>query len=368
MSDQKLLFCKKCGAEVEESFRFCEKCFANLEAEGAVVNNSVLASNAAQKIVENGDFIPDAFSESYDFSGCNIGNYRLTEKIGSFLGSDYYSAVDVAEGNRIIARYLNISEKDYLDRYRLVSGLPDVEITDLAVSICEDELNKYKHSCDKCNMPCINLDVSSFISSDKKKAHIFFLYNDCEPLPLKLKSQQFSIRDIIKIALDICTYLSEFERNGIAYGSIFETNIYIDNNGKAIFGAEFDRALQRRFIDTSIALGYSTYIPPDCKTDENSSVYSLAVMLYRSFNGGRLPYMNYFNNDPDYSDFLNAESNRNSFSELQMPVNAENMLGNMLSGIIGNRDWRNVKITDMKKTLENALNYLSSSELDRIIN
>ncbi len=368
MSEYKLLFCKNCGAEVTEDFRFCEKCFVNLSIEGAVVNNFGLASDAAGRAVESGDFIPDAFIGSYDFSGCLIGNYRLSEKTDSFLGSDYYSAVDISNGKKICVRYMNISEMYYSDRYALILGKKAVNIPDLAVRLCNDEMERFKRACKLCSLPCPNLGISSFLSSNKKECHMFFHYNDLMPLSLKIKQQHISVRDVIKISLDICGFLLEFERNNILFGSVFESNIFIDNNGSAVPGAEFDRALQRCFIDSPAAIGYSMYIPADCRLDDNGSIYSLAVMLYKMFNGGRLPYMNYFNDNPNYFDLLKAEHDRSLFLELQMPINAENMLGNMLSGIIGNKNWRDIKISDVKKTLENALNYLSAPELDRKIN
>lgn len=363
-----MLFCKQCGAEVEESFRFCEKCFANLSVPGAVVNNGGLASQAANKAVKSGDFIPDAFIYGYDLSGCRIGNYRLSEKTDTFLGSDYYSAVNIDSGERVIVRYFNIADCAYSDRYKIYSGSQPNELTTLSVRICDEEIKRYKSVCHQSKLLCAELDVSTYISSKGNECHIFIVFSICEPLALKLKKQKMSVRDIVKIALDICEYLTEFERNNVTYNSIYESNIYIDSNGKGILGAEFDRALQYKFIETPMAAGYSMYMPPDHRINESCAVYSLAVMLYKLFNGNRLPYMNFFNKNPDYSDYLNAEQNRNRFFELQMPVNAENMLGNMLAGIIGNANWRDMKVIEVKKTLENALNFLSASELDKTIN
>lgn len=363
-----MLFCKQCGAEVEESFRFCEKCFANLSVPGAVVNNVGLASQVAGKALESGDFFPDAFIYGYDLSGCRIGNYRLSEKTDTFLGSDYYFAVNIDSGEQVLVRYFNIADCAYSDRYEIYSGSQPEELTALSARICEEEIKRCKSLCERRKLLCAERDAVAYISSKGNECHIFIVFSVCEPLALKLKKQKMSVRDIVKAALDICEYLTEFERENVTYNSIYEANIYIDGSGKAIPGAEFDRALQQKFIETPMAAGYSMYMPPDYRADESCGVYSLAVMLYRLFNGNRLPYMNFFNRAPDYSDYLNAEQNRNRFFELQMPVNAENMLGNMLTGIIGNANWRDMKVIEVKKTLENALNFLSASELDKTIN
>lgn len=362
-----MLFCKNCGAEVEETFRFCEKCFANLGTPGAVVNNSGIASAAAERAANNGDFLPDAFTANYDLSGCRIGEYRLSEKIGSYLGNDYYLAVNICDGSKAAVRYIRIDDFEYADKAAILCGLHSNELPKQALQICSDECNRFKNICDNTGIPCSVKGTAGFISSNGKEGHIFIIMNECIPLALEMEQRSISVREIIKIAADICGFISELERSNIVYNSIYESNIVMDSTGKAQLCAEFDRAMQRKFIVTPVAQLCSMYLPPDFRQNEGCSVYSLAVMLYRLLNGGKPPYMNYFNKSADYSDFLRAEQKRNSFLELQLPANAENMLGNMLCGIIGNDGWRSVKMSDVRNTLENSLNYLSSAELDRKI-
>lgn len=362
-----MLYCKKCGAPVEEHFRFCEKCFSNLSVEGAVVNNCGLASAAAGKAIESGDFSADAFVINYDFSGCRVGKYRLSEKVDACFNSDYYQAVDVENGEKYLVRHLYISEKNASDRFSLISGHSDGDMVIKSSEICSKALLRHIDDCRTSNVKCGSVSVDSFFSSDKTEAHIFIAFTDSVPLAVRLKKEPMSIRDILRISIDVCRILGEFERNRISYNSIFETNIFIDANGEVFLGAEYDVSLQKCFIETETSLGYTAYIPPDNRVDDSISVYSLAVMLYRMLNSGRLPYMNSYSGSLTYSDRINAERYRNSYLELQLPAKAENMLGNVLVGIISNSDWRSVGITSFKQTLENALNYLSSQELDRYV-
>lgn len=125
--------------------------------------------------------------------------------------------------------------------------------------------------------------------------------------------------------------------------------------------------MQNEFIETHSAMSFASYFPPDMEKGEDCSVYSLAVMLYRILNKGNPPYMNFYSDDRDYSDFIKAKMKRYSYSELQLPVLAENSLGNLLCSIIGNSGWRNIQITDIKKALENSLDFLTAEELDRLI-
>lgn len=362
-----MLFCKKCGAEVGETFRFCEKCFANLSAPGAVVNNSGIASAAAERAENSGNFLPDAFTANYDMSGCRIGEYRLSEKIGSYLGNDFYLAVNICNGRKAVVRYFRIDDTEYSDKAAILCGQNLNELPKQALQICKDECERFRKICDNIGIPCSVMGTEGFVSLNGQEGHLFIIMDNCIPLVLEMQKRSMTVREIIKIAAEICGYISEMERSNIVNNSIDESNIVVDSTGKAQLCAEFDRAMQRNFIVTPVAQSYSMYLPPDFKNDERCSVYSLAVMLYRLLNGGKPPYMNYFNKAADYSDFLRAEQKRNSFLELQLPANAENMLGNMLCSIIGNDDWRSVKMSDVRNTLENSLNYLSSAELDRKI-
>lgn len=363
-----MLYCKNCGAMVERTFRFCEKCFADLSIEGAVVDNVGRTSDAAEKAVQSGDFLAEAFTADHDLSGYRIGGYRLCEKIGSFLGDDHYSAVNISDGTEASVRYIHINGAECSDRAEILCGRCLDGAVERAAKICADECTRFGDICKSTGVGCPAFSAESYISSDRKEGHIFIISDKCSPLPLEMRRKSFTVRDIIKIASGICGHISEFERSNIVYNSIFEANTVIDTNGRPMLCAEIDRAMQKSFILTSAAQAYSIYLPPDLRHDEQCGVYSLAVMLYRLLNGGKPPYINYFNDKCDYSDLLCAEQKRNSFLELQLPINAENMLGNMLCGIIGNRNWRSVRISDVRNTLDNALNYLSSSELDRKIN
>lgn len=362
-----MLYCKKCGAEVEENFRFCEKCFANLKEDGAVVNNCGIASEIATAAMQKGIFSPDAVVYDYDFSGCSIEGCRLIEKLGSDFESDFYSAVDEYDmGRKYVVRYFRMSEKMFIGRSIIISGQRNNITAEDIAHICSEEVEKYKSDCEKAGIKCMLVKAVTYVSTDKLNCHVFVICDDVVPFFLYLQQEHVTIRTVVKFAIQICRQLIEFERNNIVHNSIYESNLYIKEN-EVYLGAEIDRVIQQRFVDTSVTQGYSMYVPSELNSIKSYALYSLAVMLYRMFNGGNLPYMNYYNDTCEYSDYIKAEQLRNSYAELQLPVNAENMLGSMLKGIISADDWYNVRISDVKNTLENALDYLSAEELDRKI-
>lgn len=362
-----MLYCKKCGAEVEENFRFCEKCFANLKEEGAVVNNCGIASEIATAAMQKGIFSPDAVVYDYDFSGCSIEGCRLTEKLGSDFESDFYAAVDEHDmEKKYVVRYFRMSEKMFVGRSRIISGQKsNITVEDISC-ICSEEVEKHRRNCETAGIKCMLVKAVTYISADKKNCHIFIICDNVVPFFLYVQQEHVTIRTVVKFAVQICKQLIEFERNNIVYNSIYESNMYIKQN-EVYLDAEIDRTIQQQFIDTPVTQGYSMYVPTEMIGKKSYALYSLAVMMYRMFNGGNLPYMNYYNDRIEYSDFIRAEHLRGSFAELQLPVNAENMLGSMLKGIISADDWYNIRISDVKNTLENALDYLSAEELDRKI-
>ncbi len=360
------MFCKKCGAAVEESFRFCEKCFADLSADGAVINNAGIVSAAAEKAVRSGNFSPDAAMECSDLSGWNIGGFRLSEKAGTCFESTFYSAVNISDGRRASVRHLRIKSDGYSDMAEMISGVNVSCPPSFSARICSDECVHFRKMCKRSGIRCSALSAENFISSDESEGHLF-LISDGFPLALDMKHRSISVREIIKISADICFQLSAVEQTGGVYSMISEHDILIDDAGGVMLSAEYDTVLRNKFIITPTAAAHSSYIPPDIRSGESACVYSLAVMLYRLFNGGKLPYMNFFNRVVGYSEYAAAQRKRNYFSELQLPANAENMLGNMLCSIISSSEWRSYRISDIKKTLENSLDYLSSAELDRTI-
>lgn len=361
-----MLFCRNCGSEVEKGSRYCEKCFADLRADGAVVDNIGIASSAAMKVIETGVFSADALVTGYDLCGCCVGNILLTEKKGSLFGNDIYKGIEKSSGKSCLVKYFIVSEKQFSDRYSLISGKSPEHIAERAETICINEFASYRKKCEKAGIECHMISMDSFLSKDKSCCHIFAVYSYTEPFLFRLKGKT-KVRDIVRYAIDICDILTAFERNNIIYNSIFEENIYITSSDKAVLGAEYERAMQFEFIETSAAAAFTSYLPPDAKKNESSCVYSLAVMLYRILNKGNPPYMNFYSENRDYSDRIKAEMKRNIYSELQLPVLAENMLGNLMCSIIGNSGWRNIQITDVRKTLENALDYLPAEELDKIV-
>lgn len=361
-----MLFCRNCGSEVEKGSRYCEKCFADLRADGAVVDNIGIASSVAMKVIETGMFSADAFVTGYDLCGCCVGDILLTENKGFLFGNDIYKGIEKSSGKSCLVKYFVVSEKQFADRYSLASGKSPELIAEQAEKICKDEFASYRKKCEKAGIACHMISMDCFLSKDKSCCHIFAAYSYTKPFLFRLK-EKTKVRDIVRYALDICDILIAFERSNIIYNSISEENIYITSSDKAVLGAEYERAMQLDFIETPAAASFASYLPPDTKKNESCCVYSLAVMLYRILNKGNSPYMNFYSTDRDYSERIRAEMKRYMYSELQLPVLAENMLGNLLCSIIGNSGWRNIQITDVRKTLENALDFLPAEELDRVV-
>lgn len=360
-----MLFCGNCGAEVEKSFRFCEKCFQRLDETGIVESK---INTHITKIMSGNEKGKDSFptellSERLDLSGCCTDKFRLISRECINDGREYYSAADIADGTRNMIMYFRITEMDDADRFELMSGEKSSKIALKAREICIAESERFKAIQRKTMNDYAFKGIECFMPDDESACHFIVDIGKVKPLFMEIRNGRIDIRRIIKIAADVCKQLDEFERNGIKYNSISEKNIFIAEDGQAVLGAEFGRKLRDEFIGGESDI----YLPPDYASGDNSSVYSLAVMLYRMFNGGRMPYVNYFTEKVNYADFKRAEHQRSIFAELQLPANAGNMLGNMISGIISDPDWRNVCVTEVLKTLENSLDYLSSEELSRKI-
>lgn len=115
------------------------------------------------------------------------------------------------------------------------------------------------------------------------------------PLTKYAEGSSLEESEVIKLGIDICTALEEFEKRGIVHGDITPDNIFADVSGNFKLG---DLGTEKTPGDTAciFANGDSPdYLAPEAQNGRErsaaSDLYSLGLVLYRMMNGSRPPFL-----------------------------------------------------------------------------
>lgn len=137
----------------------------------------------------------------------------------------------------------------------------------------------------------------------------------------------FSVKDTVKIGLDLSKALEVCENNGIIHRDIKPANVFCDSDGDYFLG---DFGVARNIERTMLATrkGTPAYMSPEIASGRpckySADIYSLGVMLYQLLNSGRLPLIE---EDARYVQIENAVARRLDGERLPLPENAQNSLG-----------------------------------------
>ena len=153
-------------------------------------------------------------------------------------------------------------------------------------------------------------------------------------LPKYLKARSMTVREIIKLGIDICTALELCSKKGIIHRDIKDENILVNEDGVFKLG---DFGIARELSGSGRAAsmrGTPLYMAPEVYRGEkyNSAVdiYSLGIVLYKLLNNSRMPFMPPYPEKIKYRDSEEALDRRISGEALPLPVNGGDALGRIV--------------------------------------
>lgn len=175
-----------------------------------------------------------------------------------------------------------------------------------------------------------------------------------------LKEKPLSIRDVIRLGIDICSALEVCQTYNIIHRDIKPENIFVSNLGHFKLG---DFGIARQLEKTTSGLSkkgtYSYMAPEVYKGEEYNStvdIYSLGIVLYRFLNNNRTPFLPEYPTPIRYEDREKANVLRMSGVQMQKPCLAEGRLAEIiLKACAYNPKDRYESAADMKKALESVL-------------
>ncbi len=357
------LYCKKCGAEVGQDDMFCTSCNTRLNKPDSVISRVGISEMASGK----SEFSADAAVTETDLTGFDVMGFRLTQKLFSLMGSDYYSCVNEEGGVPVMMRHMTFPNRVDCDCAALNNG-NDINTAKLRLKDCVAAIGKeivmFASHCATTGVDSLNYRCETFYSELYDTYHIFVLMNYAVPLPIYYREKEIDMRNILEIGVNISDKLCRMEKYRSPYDAFSDTMIFIGENNKVYLDCHIPAIYESFLPSSSLNSYHRQFVSPQGK---NYETYSLGMVLYKLLSGYKNPYINHFNAKVSAKDYILAENSRLMMAEPIPLVNMQNTVGLVINEAI-TRSERELTLSEFNRILCNSFNYISANELNIKIN
>ena len=173
----------------------------------------------------------------------------------------------------------------------------------------------------------------------------------------RLRENQFTKKDIIKLGIDICKALELCQKHNIIHRDIKPENIFVSDNGDYKLGDFGIARTVEKTVGEMSKKGTYTYMAPEVyKGEEYGSgvdLYSLGVVMYRLLNGNRTPFLPAHPAPISHNDRDSALLRRMKGEKIPPPTDSEGRLTEIvMKSIEYNANDRFVSPMQMRQELE----------------
>lgn len=247
--------------------------------------------------------------------GKNILGYTVVEKLGSGAFGTVYKAVKTNVSGKYVRALKHITlptEKQYNSILNSMGG--DVSKADnyfsQMLNNIVSEIKILNNLSEKNAQHIVKYYENDIIVTDTPKRYdIFILMEYLTPLEDVIQKQDFLVRDVIQLGLDVLHGLQSCHNNGVIHRDIKDDNIFVSENNEYKIG---DFGVSKILKDSSKAeslKGTPNFLAPEVYLGKGSytksvDLYSLGIVLYRLLNYNRNPFLpsfpkQYFSQDED---------------------------------------------------------------------
>ena len=277
-------FCKECGAEITDAGMPCPVCGAVKQTPSMQPAGGVGARDP-QPIV-----IPGLWDD-----------WQVVRKLGQGSFGTVYevSREDFGETVRSALKVISIPQNES-DIESLVSeGMSLNEVSEYYTSVAKSILEEFKIMSQlRGNTNIVSYEDHKIVPRESGIGYdilirmelltSFYAY-------LQSRNNMIGRNEVLKLGVDMCRALELCEKMNIIHRDIKPENIFVNHLGDFKLG-DFGvaREMEESFSTMSKKGTYS-YMAPEVyigkKYDATVDIYSLGIVLYRYFNGGRLPFV-----------------------------------------------------------------------------
>lgn len=247
--------------------------------------------------------------------GKKILGYTVIEKLGSGAFGTVYKVIKTNAAGQYVRALKHITiptEKQYNSVLNSMGG--DVSKADSYFSQMLNnivsEIRILNDLSEKGVQHIVRYYENDILVTDAPRRYdIFILMEYLTPLEDFIQSEDFLVRDVVRLGLDVLYGLQSCHDNGVIHRDIKDDNIFVSDKGEYKIG---DFGVSKVLKDSSKAeslKGTPNFLAPEVylgKEGYTKSVdlYSLGIVLYRLLNYSRNPFLprfpeQYFAQDED---------------------------------------------------------------------
>ena len=310
--------------------------------------------------------------------GKEILGYHVDEKIGSGgFGTVYKVSKTNAAGTYVRAlKHITLpTKKQYASVLNSMGG-DYAKADDYFAGALKDIVNEIKILSTLSESGVNNIvryyenDIIETFSP--KTYDIYILMEFLTPFTDYVENRDFTVSDVIGLGKDILHALVSCHEKNIIHRDIKDDNIFVSSDGTYKLG---DFGVSKALKDKSRAesvKGTPNFIAPEVylgkeKYDNTVDVYSLGIVLYKLLNKMRNPFMPAFPAPYSTADEDAAFEARMTGRTPDLPVCAQNELGQVVLKAIVSRDQRYNSASEFLASLEDVEEKMSREELDCVV-
>jgi len=312
--------------------------------------------------------------EQTDLIGKNVLGYTVSEKLGSGAFGTVYKVIKTNAAGQYVRALKHITiptEKQYNSVLNSMGG--DVSKADSYFAQMLDnivsEIKILNDLSEKGVQHIVRYYENDILVTDSPRRYdIFILMEYLTPLEDFILDNEFNIRDVVKLGLDVLSGLRACHNNGIIHRDIKDDNIFVSAEGKYKIG---DFGISKVLKDSSKAesiKGTPNFLAPEIylgKEGYTKSVdlYSLGIVLYRLLNYSRNPFL------PRFPEQFYAKDEDNAFEERMkgkipdLPSLGGENIGRVVVKAVSGKDERFKTADEFFDALKNALNKTADETL-----
>ncbi|MCM1544170.1 MAG: protein kinase [Ruminococcus sp.] len=307
--------------------------------------------------------------------GKNILGYTVSEKLGSGAFGTVYKVVKTNAAGQYVRALKHITiptEKQYNSVLNSMGG--DVSKADSYFSQMLNnivsEIKILNDLSEKGVQHIVRYYENDILATDAPKRYdIFILMEYLTPLEDYIQSENFLVRDVVKLGLDVLYGLQSCHDNGVIHRDIKDDNIFVSDNGEYKIG---DFGVSKILKDSSKAeslKGTPNFLAPEVYLGKESytksvDLYSLGIVLYRLLNYSRNPFLPRFPEQYFAQDEDRAFEERMSGKTPPLPSLGGEKIGYVIVKAISGSTERFQTAGEFIKALESAISGTPSEKLN----
>ena len=310
--------------------------------------------------------------------GKTVLGYVVSEKLGSGAFGTVYKVIKTNASGQYVRALKHITiptEKQYNSVLNSMGGdisKADNYFSQMLQNIVS-EIRILNDLSEKGIQNIVRYYENDICTTDSPKRYdIFILMEYLTPLEEFIVNEDFLVRDVVRLGLDILSGLQSCHNNGVIHRDIKDENIFVSDKGEYKIG---DFGVSKVLKDSSKAeslKGTPNFLAPEVylgKEGYTKSVdlYSLGIVLYRLLNYNRNPFLPCFPKQFFAQDEDRAFEERMTGKTPDLPLLGGNQIGQVIVKAISNSSERFQTADEFRNALEYAISNTPADVLDEKI-